>query len=160
MIVAGHRRCVVAADGTSHAPKDVYEVRDGSYRCGTCGREVERVSVPRVRWLHVERRDKGGRDAALAAYKARSEALYSELANGPSDPFAPGYDEDEREQMETAHRLIGKAMEGEVFDDWITPDSPRPPYCYWCTMDGHTFFECPERNDRQEPREGPSADHL
>jgi len=28
---------------------------------------------------------------------------------------------------------------------WPQPGDPRPPYCYWCTMDGHTYFDCPER---------------
>ncbi len=37
-----------------HAPKDVYETRDGTYRCGVCGAEVVRYSVPRVRWEHKE----------------------------------------------------------------------------------------------------------
>ena len=53
-------------------------------------------------------------EAALDAYKARSEALYAQLTEGPEDPLAPPYDEDEREQMTEAHRLLGKAMEGEV----------------------------------------------
>lgn len=29
---------------------------------------------------------------------------------------------------------------------WRSPSDPLPPYCYWCTMDGHTFMECPERD--------------
>lgn len=54
--------------------------------------------------------------AALARYKTRSAELYSELTEGPSDPLEPPYDEDEREQMEHAHRVLGRAMEREVFD--------------------------------------------
>lgn len=38
----------------AHAPKDVTENRDGSYRCGRCGGEVVRYSAPRVKWEHIE----------------------------------------------------------------------------------------------------------
>jgi DNA-directed RNA polymerase subunit RPC12/RpoP len=36
-----------------HAPKDVYETRDG-YRCGRCGEEVVRFSAPRAIWKHAK----------------------------------------------------------------------------------------------------------
>jgi hypothetical protein len=34
-----------------HAPRDVYEGRDG-YRCGKCGAPVVRYSAPRAKWSH------------------------------------------------------------------------------------------------------------
>lgn len=37
-----------------HAPRDVFEEADGSYRCGVCRAEVARYSAPRATWLHKE----------------------------------------------------------------------------------------------------------
>jgi hypothetical protein len=28
---------------------------------------------------------------------------------------------------------------------WITPNSPRAPYCTLCSFDGHTYKDCPDR---------------
>lgn len=39
--------------GGKHAPKNVYETRDG-YRCEVCGEEVVRYSTPRAVWKHRE----------------------------------------------------------------------------------------------------------
>jgi hypothetical protein len=77
-----------------------------------CGVDAERESEPL--------------GAALAAYKQRSAAFYTELTEGPSDPLAPPYDEDEREQMEAAHRHLGRAMEAEVFGDRPTQGAGSP----------------------------------
>jgi hypothetical protein len=56
-------------------------------------------------------------DAAVERYKARSALMFSILTLGTPDP-------DEAERVAEAHRIVGKAMEAEVFDP--EPQEPEP----------------------------------
>jgi hypothetical protein len=55
-------------------------------------------------------------DAAVERYKARSALLFDILTTGTPDP-------DEAQRVASAHRIVGNAMEAEVFD----PEPPEAP---------------------------------
>lgn len=66
------------------------------------------------------------RDAAVAHYLRRSAAFYRLLTEGFPDPADGDLTPEEREEVEAAHRALGRAIEREVFGD-RKPRKGSPP---------------------------------